>query len=378
MRALLVALIACLLLDACALRHRMHRHPATSATTAAPTLPQLAIHEVPAAFVGEPQPSHDLNSIASWLAPGGATWVIATASKSDQLAVFDGDSGKRLRSVGNSGTGPNQYRYPSGITAYADLLFVVERDNHRVQVLQLPDFKPLGSFGSDQLHNPLAIWLHETAPEEYEVLVADQYPLLPESAHPEPVEGSNHDQQVPQLGQRIKRYRVRTDDGVLHADYIAAFGDSTAAGALRSVESIAGDDDNDRLAIAEGLGNTGSRVRVYAMNGRYTGADIGTQQYRAQAGGMALFSCADGSGYWIGVDRDPQHSAFLLFDRKSLAYLGAFTGKGVADTSGIVLQPASTTHFPDGALYAVSNDASIAAFDWREIAQALTLNRDCR
>ena len=388
MRALLVALIACLLLDACALRHRLHRHAVTSTSIAAPTLPQLATHEVPAAFVGEPQPIHDLDSIASWLAPGGASWVIATASKSDQLAVFDGDSGKRLRAVGTSGSGAGQFRHPAGIVAFADLLFVVERDNHRVQVLQLPDFKPLGSFGGDQLHNPVALWLHETAPEEYEVLVTDQSPAIPSTAHPriesgagsEPVEGSNHNQQnapLPQSGLQIKRYRVHTDDGVLHADYVAAFGDITVPGALRSVESIVGDDDNGRLAIATEPGNTGARVRVYGMDGRYTGKNLGAEQFRTHAGGMALFACADGSGYWIGVDREATRSAFLLFDRKTLAYLGAFTGNGVADTSGIVLQPASTTRFPNGALYAVSNGASIAAFDWREVERALQLKPDC-
>ena len=366
MRALLVALIACLLLDACALRHRMHRHAATSATIAAPVLPQLAAHEVPAAFVGEAQPIHDLDSIASWLAQDGVTWVIATASESDQLLVFDGDSGKRLRAFGTSGTGAGEFRHPDGIAAFADLLFVVERDNHRVQVLQLPDFKSRGSFGGDELHRPGALWLHETAPEEYEVLVADNAPDHPQA------------QSLPPPGQRIKRYRVRTDDGVVHAEYAGAFGDTTAAGMLRSVESIAGDDDNGRLAIATGPRNTGAHVRVYGMDGRYTGADIGTRQYRAQPGGMALFSCADGSGYWIGVDRDAQRSVFLVFDRKTLAYLGAFAGKGVADTSGIVLQPASSKHFPDGTLYAVSNDASIAAFDWDEIGRALQLKTDCR
>lgn len=366
MRPLLIALTACLLLDACALTHRMHRHVAKDATTIAQTLPPLATRDVPVAFVGEPQSSHDLDSITSWLAQDGTTWVIATASKSDQLVVFDGDSGKRLRTIGASGTGPGQFRAPSGIVAYADLVFVVERDNHRVQVLQLPDFKPLGSFGGEQLRSPLALWLHETAPEEYEVLVTDNGPATQQIPP------------LPQLGQRIKRYRVRTDDGTLHADYVGAFGDTTAAGALRSAEAIAGDDDNGRLAIAEGRHDVGSRLRVYGMGGRYTGTDIGTGQYRARAAGVALFACADGSGYWIGADRDPRRSAFLVFDRKSLAYLGAFAGKDVADTAGIALQPASSKRFPDGALYAVSNGDAIAAFDWGEIAQALALNRDCR
>ena len=363
MRALLV-LTACLLLGACSLVHRTHRVRETGGASA---LPQLAAHEVAETFIGEAQPAHDLDSLASWLAEDGKTWVIATASKSDQLVVFDGDSGKRLRTVGASGDGPGQFRHPKGITAFADLLFVVERDNHRVQVLQLPDFKPLGSFGSEQLRNPYAIWLHETAPDEYEVLVTDN---------------DADGKKIPplaQLGERVKRYHVRTDGGVVHADYSGAFGDTSAAGALRSAGAIAGDDDNGRLAIAEELGKVGSRLRVYDLQGHYAGKDVGADQYHAQAKGIALYSCADGNGNWIGADRyEKQRTAFLVFDRKTLSYLGAFAGKSVAATDGIVLQPASTKQFPDGALYVINGGSTIAAFDWSGIAQALELSHDCR
>ena len=356
----LLALTACLLLGACSLMHRTHRVREPSGE---PALPQLATHEVAETFIGEAQPAGDIGSLASWLAEDGKTWVIATAGKSDQLVVFDGDSGKRLRTIGSSGDGPGQFRNPQGITAFADLLFVVERDNHRVQVLQLPDFKPIGNFGSEQLRTPYGIWLHETAPDEYEVLVTDGY-LDGKKIPP-----------LAQLGERVKRYRVHADGGLVHADYSGAFGDTTAAGAMRSAGAIAGDDDNGRLAIAE---ETGKVLRIYDMLGHYAGNDVGTGQYHAQAKGIALYSCADGNGYWVSADRyEKQRTAFLVFDRKSLAYLGSFAGKSVAATDGIVLQPASTTQFPDGALYAVNAGSTIVAFDWGRIAQALDLSHEC-
>lgn len=371
MRAIFVVLILCLLLDGCALTHRVHRrHAAADTTNGGPMLPQVGMHEVAEAFVAEAQPAHDLDSLISWLAADGATWVIATADKSDQLAIFDGDSGKRLRTFGASGDGPGQFRYPAGVAAFADLLFVVERDNHRVQVLQLPDFKPLGSFGQQQLRSPRGVWLHETAPDEYEVLVTDDYM---DGKHP----NQNKIPPLAQLAQRVKRYRVRVDGDAVHADYSGAFGDITSMGALRSVDSIAGDDDNGRLAIADTQRGPGSRLRVYDMQGRYAHTDIGAAQYHAQAGGIALFSCPDGSGYWIGVDRYAQRPALLVFDRKSLAWLGAFTGKNITNASAIVLQSASTKHFPDGALYAVSDNAAIAAFDLGQIEHALQLKPDC-
>lgn len=365
MRAIFATLIVCLLLDGCGLTHRMRHHRVPDASAGIPALPQVPTRDVPEAFVGETQPAHDLDSLASWLASDGSTWVIATAGTSDQLLVFDGDSGKRLRTVGGSGDGPGQFRHPAGIASFADLLFVVERDNHRVQVLQLPDFKSLGSFGQEQLRGPHGIWLDETAPDEYDVVVTDNY--LDGKKIPPPT----------QLAQRVKRYRVHMDDDVPHAEFTEAFGDTTPAGALRSVDSIAGDDDNGRLAIAETDRSVGTRLRVYATDGRYAGIDIGAGQYKALAGGVALFSCPDGSGYWIGADRYAKRSAFLVFDRKSLAYLGAFAGTAVADTGGMTLQPASTAHFPDGALYAVSGGSAIAAFDWREIKSALELKPVC-
>lgn len=356
------AVIACLLLGACSLTHRLHRHPANASVPAS----QPTTHAVPEVFVGETQPAHDLDSLASWLAEDGKTWVIATASTSDQLVVFDGDNGKRLRTVGSSGNGPGQFHHPHGITAFADLLFVLERDNRRVQVLHLPDFKSLGSFGVEQLRNPDAIWLHETAPDEYEVLVTDNDP---EGKQTPP---------LAQLGERVKRYRVHIDDAVVHADFAGAFGDTTQAGALHKAGSIAGDDDNQRLVIAEELQTVGSRLRVYDLHGHYAGMDIGMDRYHALATGVALYSCADGNGSWIGVDRyGKQRSAFLLFDRKSLAYIGAFSGKSVIAIDGITLQPASTKQFPDGALYAINAGSTIAAYDWGVIAQALSLSHDC-
>ena len=92
---------------------------------------------------------------------------------------------------------------------------------------------------------------------------------------------------------------------------------------------------------------------------------------------MALWNCPGGGGYWIAVDQLAPLTRFHLFDRKSLAARGSFEGRRTAFTDGVALHPGATGRFPGGVLYAVSDDASITAFDLREVAAALELEPGC-
>ena len=74
--------------------------------------------------------------------------LIASAKSTHRLVVFDADSGERLREVGSEGAALGQFDRPNGVAVFGDMLFVVERDTHRVQVLSLPSFKPVGSYVS--------------------------------------------------------------------------------------------------------------------------------------------------------------------------------------------------------------------------------------
>src|SRR5690606_24833069 len=107
---------------------------------------------------------------ATWRAPDGKTWLIATGKASDQLLVYDGDSGELIRRVAGSGNAAGQLERPNGIFVVDNLVLVVERDNQRVQAFSLPDFKPLGSFGEAELQKPYGLWLMKRD-AGYEVLV---------------------------------------------------------------------------------------------------------------------------------------------------------------------------------------------------------------
>jgi 3-phytase len=344
--------------------------PAADAPAPAPaTAPEIPASLVPEAFMTPPMREHEIDSVAAWNTPTGDTWLIATGKKTNQLVVYDGNSGATLRTVGGPGQAPGQFNRPNGIAVYADLVFVVERDNQRVQVLRLPDFQPVAQFGPGELLNPYGLWLRETAPGELEVLVTDSFmadfrtELLPP---------------MDQLDERVKRYRVQLLGDLPVATLQGSFGDTTQAGALRMVESIAGDPLHDRLLIAEEDVRVGTTLREYRMDGSYTGRDLPPDRFQAQAEGVALWACQDGSGYWITADQSADRTVFHVFDRVDLTFQGSFKGETLAATDGIWLHSVATRRFPGGVLYAAHDDEGAGAFDWRDIARALGLRPGCQ
>ncbi|MBU8976628.1 phytase [Lysobacter sp. MMG2] len=358
-----VALALATLITACSTTRPVAPPPAT-AQVATPE-PRTVLER----YVSPESAQDELDSLATWTAEDGATWLIATAKSTHRLVVFDADSGQRLRDVGGEGAKPGEFNRPNGIAVYGDYAFVVERDNHRVQVLSLPDFKPVGSFGDKQLRSPYGIWLTETEPGELEVYITDSF-----------MYGKKFDEVPPlaELDQRVRRFRVQFDQaGRLRSTYAGSFGDTTQEAGLRMVESIAGDPGNDRLLIADEDRRHESTLREYSFSGKYTGRSLPQDSFGAEAEGVALWSCADGSGYWIAVDQLAPLTIFHLFDRATLEPRGSFEGETTAHTDGVALHAASTKTFPSGALFAVHDDKSVTAFDLAEVARVLQLSPTC-
>lgn len=336
--------------------------------TPAPAGDGHAATAVTEAFVTALSPVDNIDSIATWTSPEGGTWLIATAKDSGRLIVFDGESGAQLRTVGAPGAAPGQFSRPNGIAVFGDLVFVVERDNHRVQVMELPEFTPLATFGEEELLKPYGLWLREMAPNEFEVLVTDSYQTADNSVPP-----------LPQLDRRVKRFMVTIDgEGRLAAQLVQAFGDTGAAGAVRWIESIVGDPLHDRLLIPEEyIEEEPGEIRLYDSVGNYAGKDLGSGLFGGQPEGIALYDCADGSGYWIATDQQLHSNRFHVFDRRSLEHLGTFHGNTVQFTDGVALHAFPTPRFPAGVFYAVHHDQGVVAFDWRDVARALDLRAGC-
>ncbi|MEO6519527.1 MAG: phytase [Pseudoxanthomonas sp.] len=364
MKLYVYPLFAILLLCGCATPAAIDREPDEQAEHE-PLLRDMGIaHGVVAeAFLTAATPLDNIDSPASWRAGDGSRWLIATGKASDVLVVYDGGNGQRLRTVAGPGTAAGQLRRPNGIAVIDDLVLVVERDNHRVQVFQLPGFEPLLTFGSEDLKQPYGLWVRPLK-DGYEIIVSDNYM----SAH-------NEDLPPPlaELDRRFKRYQLSRMPSGWQARLTEAFGDTTEAGAIRIAESVFGDVAHDRLLLAEEDIASGTRLREYGLDGKYRGRDIGANLFKAQAEGMALYRCANGDGYWIATDQFKDRSLFHVFDRVSLQPLGAFAGNKTANTDGVWLDQGADSRFPQGVFYAVHDDQAVAAFDWRDISAALLL-----
>jgi 3-phytase len=335
------------------------------AATTAPAAPAPQV--VAESWISAPVAGEELDSLAVWSAAGGRPWLLASAKQGERLLLFDGESGVRLGKAGGPGSGPGQYRRPNGVAVSGDLLFVVERDGGRVQVLRLPDFAAVGEFGDGELQLPYGIWLDADAAGAITAYVTDSFMADFDAATLPPRE---------QLSERVKRYRVTVEaDGRVQASYLGAFGDTGDAGALRMVESLAGDPAHGRLLVAEEDKRVGSTLREYSLGGDFLGRNL--PPFEDDAEGIALWSCGADAGYWIAADQtDP--TRFRLFDRNTLAPAGSFSGKRTALTDGIALHAAATPRFPRGVLFALHADNAVAAFDLGRVARQLQLAPACR
>ncbi|HEX4854396.1 phytase [Arenimonas sp.] len=324
------------------------------------------------AFLTEMVPENNTDSLAAWTAPDGSTWLLATAKEGSKgLVLYDGDTGATLRDIGTVGKGPGEFSRPNGIAVAGDLAFVVERDNARVQVLSLPDLESRLTFGEDALRKPYGLWIREHGDGDFEVMVSDAYMAGVDAA------GEDILPAMDELDRRIHRYRVRADGPSLTAEATGTFGDTGVEGAIRIPESLWGDVTHDRVLVAEEDVATGTGYREYSVDGAFKGRSIGVGQFKAQAEGLSLWACPDGSGYWITTDQFKDRSLFHVFDRVTLAPRGAFAGQAVANTDGVWLHQAGTKRFPAGVFYAVHDDMGVGAFDWLDIAKALGLRETC-
>lgn len=312
-----------------------------------------------------PSPTDNMDSVATWRAPDGKTLLIATAKDVDNLVVFDADTGEQLRRVGKSGQGLGEFKRPNGIVVIDDLLLVVERDNHRVQVFELPSFNTIALIGATELKVPYGLWVRQLG-LGYELYVTDSY----QNADGEPPP-------VAELDDRVHLFTLGFVNGVASATHVRPIGDTSEAGALRWVESIHGDPEHDRMLIAEEHLATGTALRVYDMQGRYSGKDIGNDLFHGQAEGIALYACADGSGYWLATDQHSSGNVFQVFDRQTLQSLGSFAGSGTQNTDGIHMRMQPSPAFPKGVFYAVHDDRAVSAFDWADVAKGLGLRESC-
>ena len=319
----------------------------------------------------------DLNvdSPAVWHGPDGDI-LFATAKEGDEILQFDAATGDVLRSLGRSGTGEMEFDRPNGIWVIDDLLLVVERDNARVQVIHLPELTFAGFITHEDLRYPYGLSVHAAEAESgwmYELYVTDNYnPAL---------EGYPAEEQ---LDERVHHFRFSVEDegdgvkdGLVLFESVSLFGDIAGEGMLLKVESILADPAAGRLFIADEA-YASRDVKIYSLEGEFTGETISNRYFSSEPEGLALYDCGDGSGYLLMTDQHKsEENKYVVLDRQTLSYLGAFRGEITRNTDGIWLTQHAFGPFEMGAFYAVHDDGSVTAFDWAEIARVLGLDKDC-
>lgn len=338
---------------------------ADAASDAAGVADSADVAVIDEAFFTPRDTLENVDSPAVWHGADGQHWLLATAKEGDVLRVSDAATGELVRRVGGEGTGSGQLDRPNGVFVVDDLTFVVERNNRRLQVFGLPDFRPLGTFGAAELQRPYGLWIEPDGGSAYTVWVTDDYEQAEDVVPPDSL-----------LDRRVHEYRVSVAGDSLAAEHVRAFGETTGEGILHVVESIAADPEHGRLLIAEEEEGA-SDIKVYSLEGRFSGTVIPTRYFPHQAEGIVLYRCDAGEGYWIATDQGEGVNTFHVFDRRTLEHVGSFRGRTVMNTDGIALTQRSFGDFPSGAFYAVHDDGNVAAFSWADIAGAVGLRDDC-
>jgi 3-phytase len=307
----------------------------------------------------------DVDSLAFWQGPEGPPWLLVTLKDDGYVLVLDAETGAELDRIGGAGEALGRLGRPNGIAVVDDVVVVAERDNRRVQVLRLPAFEPLGAFGQELLKWPYGVAVDRLG-EWYELYVTDSYDS-PEHEPPTPDVCRN----------RVRHYRFRPAEDGLEVELVRSFGDPSGPGALYRVESVAIDRGLGRLYLADE-----SRLRLnlkaYSLGGEFLGSTFGDGVHYREPEGIALLRCGTQpeEGYILAADQT-QPSRFLVYERRSLDYLGGFTGEPTIDvTDGITF--AAQADAGRGMLYGTEHDVRVVAYRWSDVADELGLRSDCR
>ncbi len=327
-------------------------------------VPQVV--EIKEAFSTHRDEGDNVDSPAVWHGKDGQHWILATAKGGNTIIVYDAATGDKIKEFGKLGIELGEFSRPNGIAVIDDLAIVVERDNHRVQILSLPEMKPLASFGATELRSPYGVTV-DKFDDKYNLYITDNYEMPDESTPP-----------IDSLGQRVHYFTFTAENNQISSAHIKAFGATSEAGALRKVESILIDRAHNRLLIADEHEEQ-CNVKIYDVDGTFSGQIIPHNYFFYEPEGIAVWKHDDNkSGYYIIVDQGKINNTFQVFDRASLQYIGGFRGETVRNTDGIALTQKQFGDFKCGAFYPIHNDGSLVAISWEEIVKALTLEINCQ
>jgi len=184
---------------------------------------------------------------------GGSHWAIVPRAEQNAVVIYDLGDGREIYRLGEKGVKKGQLDTPVEAVTADDLVFVLERGNHRVQVFALPDLKSLGFIGENRLESPTHLALYRIENGAYYLYVSDAR------------KGARGGTAF-----HILRFSVSHAVNSIHGAYMQTFGYSPEEGCLGRVSALTVDRDKRRLLVRE-EGRTVSGTREYTLDGDFTG-----------------------------------------------------------------------------------------------------------
>jgi len=261
--------------------------------------------------------------------------IIVTVKDKNELHVYNAMNGELKKSI------KRENAFPNGITTINDqFVLVTERDNKQVAVFN-SSMEFLGSFGNNELRSPYGITFYKQDNSSYKVLVTDSY------------EYNNPRED------RILTWDFSIENESFNVSKASVLGNPT----LYQVESIQADKHYNTLLVAEEMEEHHKVMVLDLMTGEVLKEDLGDFNRGNDPEGIALVINKDHQGYWICTEQSKTDNRFHLYDRKTLENFATMYLDNVSYTDGIATAYMHGKWF----LYAVDNDARVAAFELPEI-----------
>ena len=261
--------------------------------------------------------------------------IVVTVKDKNELHVYNAMNGELKKSI------KRENAFPNGITTINDqFVLVTERDNKQVAVFN-SSMEFLGSFGNNELRSPYGITFYKQDNSSYTVLVTDSY------------EYNNPRED------RILTWDFSIENESFNVSEASVLGNPT----LYQVESIQADKHYNTLLVAEEMEEHHKVMVLDLMTGEVLKEDLGDFNRGNDPEGIALVINKDHQGYWICTEQSKTDNRFHLYDRKTLENFATMYLDNVSYTDGIATAYMHGKWF----LYAVDNDARVAAFELPEI-----------
>lgn len=303
----------------------------------------------------------NIDSPAFYQTPDGDNWIIATAKATDKLFVYNAETGEVVKTIGGEGTEAGKMDRPNGVWVYEAICYVVERNNHRVQVFKLPEFESLGFIGEDKMMKPYGLTVI-TKDGLNHIFVTDNYEYEEDVIPADSL-----------LDKRVLHYSFNINDGKLtDVNFEKYIGETSGDGVLKVVESIYADPENDNLLICEELEGEGKTcIKLYDLAGNFK-KTVGLGLFKSQAEGLALINCEDG-GYWISTDQSYDANIFHFMDRNTFELKASFESENLSNTDGIWLTQTAFGDNAKGAFIAVNNDGGVGLWNLENLMNKLEI-----